>query len=126
VVILDASGNKLLEVSIPAGIDVDMPTPFPPTREPKPGWDFPPSGPKYDGRPVKIQGRQREVLKALAAAEGPLMVDQLAAAWADYKPEPGTVRGVVIELRKTLKNLFPEWEGETIEATGEGYTLLLR
>ena len=53
-------------------------------------------------------------------------VDELRAAWGEYKAEEGTIRWQVGELKKTLKNLFGDFPGELIEATGTGYKLNLR
>lgn len=129
VIVLDSSGNRVVDVAVP--ILEHTPTPGaglqPITSEPKPGWDFTTAGPLFDGEPVAIRGRQLDVLRALAEAEGPLSVGMLRKqCWAGYPAEESTVRWTVNELRKTLKTLFASWEGDIISADGDGYTLTLR
>lgn len=95
--------------------------------EARPGWDFSRKVPRYYGVDYPtIMGRPLAVLRLLAAADGPLGVEDLRAAWADYKPEEKSVRNMVGELKKALRALWPDWEGEVITGTGTGYRLEIR
>lgn len=124
VVVLGEGGVKLMDVPVPA---------CPCGPEPggaaeagaAPGWSSRGDALLFDGEPVPIRGRNLDVLRVLAASEL-VTVDELRAAWSGYKAEDATVRWQVGELKKALKKLFGDFEGELIEATGAGYRLLLR
>jgi hypothetical protein len=123
VIVFGPDGRKLLDIAVPAMVAESPAVPAEP--EIVAGWHFTPAGPKFDGRPIAIRGRQLTVLKMLAAAEGPVAVPDLRGAWDGYDVEAGTIRGAIIELRKSLKREFPDWE-ESVTAKGDGYTLLIR
>jgi hypothetical protein len=135
VIVLDTHGRKLIELAVPASsaspppaLGDEFATPFPVTREEPatPGWSFTPTGPKFDGQPIPIRGRQLDVLRLLIRAEGPLSYAALRAAWGGYPAEESTVRWTVNELRKTLRTAFPDWETDPISASGDGYLLMIR
>lgn len=124
VIVLDAAGHKVADVAVPPGDDTPERGPDP---EVQPGWDFAGNVPLFDGRPVPIAGRGREVLKVLAEADGPVTTDQLReAVWAGYDASDSAIRFQVVELRKKLLKAFPGWEGDPVPASGAGFELAIR
>lgn len=122
VIILDESGERIAEVRTPACEDKASPL----VPEVRPGWDFSGTLPRFDGTECMIHGRPLAVLKMLAEADGPVKVEDLRRAWDGYQAGDSTIRSMVVELRKTLKRLFPSWEGDLVASTGAGYALELR
>jgi hypothetical protein len=95
------------------------------TPEVRPGWDFTSHVAKFDGQPIQIFGRKLGLLRVLAEATGPITIQQMKAGWHDYDPEDGSVRWTVGDLRKTLKQFFPECE-DPISNDDSGYTLTIK
>jgi hypothetical protein len=93
---------------------------------PRAGWDFAGAVPKFDGESVPITGRKLDLLKALAAVEGPVSAEQLREAWGGYAIEETTVRWTIGALRKALKESFPDFDGDPIATEGAGYSLQIR
>lgn len=125
VILLDDANRKVVDVAVPAAPD----EPAERVLEPqvRPGWDFSANVPLFDGAPVPIAGRGREVLKVLAEADGPVTTDQLRElVWQGYDATDSAIRYQVVELRKKLLKMFPGWEGDPIPASGNGFTLQLR
>lgn len=129
-IILDEHRERIAEVRIPAcaeGETVGV-GPAPPTIAPLalPGWDFSAPTPRFDGQPIAIHGRKRDLLKLLAESPIPLSVEQMKAAWGpDYTPEPGSVRWTVGDLRRALTSLFPGC-GDPVHNDDAGYSLTIR
>jgi hypothetical protein len=89
------------------------------------GWALREGRAYYDGRLVQVGGRRYDVLAILIGRET-ARTHELRAGWDGYQVEESSVRWQVAELRKTLKALFPEFEGEPIISTTTGYRLVLR
>ncbi|QJX01234.1 helix-turn-helix domain-containing protein [Frigoriglobus tundricola] len=122
VVVFDTRGAKVLDMTIPASASVtEDERPAMPTV----GWCVTDRGATFDGKAVPVTGRKRDVLRVLVENET-ATVDDLRAAWGDYKAEESTIRWQIGELKKALKAAFPDYPGELIEATGNGYRLLIR
>lgn len=90
-----------------------------------PGWHFDDRGVTYNGKPVPVAGRNRALLRVLAAATAPLKCAELRKAWEDYEIEEDSIRWQIGQLRKILRDVF-EFEGDPIPAKGSGYFLQIR
>ncbi len=125
VTLTDISGEKVLHLTIPPA-GTDEPVAIDTTPELLPGWSFSGGTARFDGTDVPIRGRKLDVLRVLACADGPLRFDDLRPAWGGYPAEESTIRWTLAELRKDLKRLFTELDGDPIESGTAGYTLVIR
>lgn len=131
-IVLHGPAGKSVSIAIPKGEStpptVATLTPStlePPSPAPTPGWDFSHPVARFDGSPVPIHGRKRDLLKLLASSPIPLKVPELKVAWNPPDPEDGTVRWFLGDLRRALKALFTELE-DPISTTPAGYVLTIR
>jgi DNA-binding response OmpR family regulator len=132
VILIDESGKKVFDMMIPplppeleSASEVESSRPA--IRSPVAGWDFSVHIPRFDGRDIHIQGRKLQVLRVLAEGEGPVPVETIRnTVWDRYTGSDDVVRWTIGELRKALKKEFPEFEGEIITTTGNGYELGVR
>jgi DNA-binding response OmpR family regulator len=122
-VILDEHQEEIAAVRVPACEGKDAETLAP---EVVSGWDFRGHLPRFDGVEYPISGRPLAVLRVLGEASGSVSVEDLRAVWDKFDVSDSTIRGAVADLRKRLEKLWPDWEGDVIEATGNGYSLHIR
>jgi hypothetical protein len=122
VIVLGEDGAKLIDANVPLCACQPAPAPEP---DEVPGWAVRNGRAYFDGTLVPISGRKLDVLRVLIDKEV-ASVDDLRAAWADYRPEDSSVRWTVTELRKALKAAFSDFDGELIQTTGHGYALTLK
>ena len=108
---------------LPGDGDETEPPALPPPPPPR-GWDFSTSVPRFDGTLVPIHGRQGDLLRVLALADGPLTIDGLRKAWGTYPAEETTVRWTIGKLRESLAAHFKL--EETIASGPAGYSLLMK
>ena len=127
VCIFGVDGRRIADFTVPIGAVAVKEPPHAQAEEPsRPGWSFSGNSARFDGAPIAIHGRKLDVLRVLAEADGPLGFEDLRAAWGNYKAEESTIRWTLAELRKDLKRTFIDLEGDPIENTPAGYTLVIR
>lgn len=131
VIILDEHRERIAEVRIPACAGESLPAVGPvPTLPPtaaQQGWDFSEPWPRLDGTLLKISGKPLELLKVLAAAKGPMSVDELRRkAWPEYLAEDITIRWTIGKLKALLKAEVPLCEEPITTRPEGGYVLTLR
>lgn len=122
VIVFGDDGGKLLDAAVPA-CPAGGESHAPPAGVP--GWSVRDGRAYFDGTLVPITGRRLDVLRVLIEKEV-ATVDDLRVAWEPYRPEDGSVRWTVGELKKSLREAFGEFDGEIVAATGGGYQLKLR
>lgn len=115
--------RKIVDLEIPltispndqAHVEEDVPA----------GWSIIGNAVMFGGQRIPIAGRKLDVLRVLIEKEVATLED-LRAAWGGTVIEDGTIRWQIVELRKTLAAAFPDYPGDTIPATGNGYSLQIR
>jgi DNA-binding response OmpR family regulator len=124
VVVLDATGARLLTLAVPPGIDVsDESAEF---FKSIAGWTVTDREARFDGRPVPVGPSRLKLLKVLAAATTPLTAKELAKLALDPQADEESCRYHIRELRKELAKVFSGFEGEIVTNAGDGYRLVLR
>jgi DNA-binding winged-HTH domains len=124
VAILGADGEPLFVVAVPQVACESRESP----REPEvsAGWDVTERRALFDGKPVKVAPSRLRLLKVLVEADAPLPARDLLGPAFDRHTSENNARFHVTELRKELRAAFPGFEGEVIDAAGDGYVLVVR
>jgi DNA-binding response OmpR family regulator len=124
VMVLAAGRVRIVELAIPFGVDEA------PAEEERPasvaGWSFAGKVAHFDGVPISISPSRVRLLRAIAEAASALTARELLERAFDRETDVANVRYHVKELRRELKAAFPNFEGELIAGTDEGYKLLLK
>lgn len=120
VVVYGVTGGRLFDLALPCLTNIVEAAPI--TES---GWSVRENAVYFNGDALPIRGRNLDVLRVLIEKDV-ATVENLRVAWDGYKAEDSTIRWQVGELKKVLKKQFPDFEGDVIEGTGNGYRLLIR
>ena len=123
--LLDAHGKVLFAVAIPQAACEPAASPHE-EATPAAGWDVSERRALYDERRVKVAPSRLKLLKALVEAEAPLPARELLGLAFDRHTSETNARFHVAELRKELRAAFPGFDGDPVEAAGDGYVLAIR